>query len=561
MGPRSRVLDVLWLTTAIVASTAWCITASARLSATFDEPTYVRLGLESWRSGTSRKLLDLGTLPLPVHLQTAPLHIWERCRGVPFDCEGDFSRLLPVARLGTLPFWWLLLVMAWSLGRRFAGPWGGRLAVLLVASEPNLLAHASLATTDVPVTAALIALFTHFSASRDHRWLSRVGGTAAWFALAVLTKASGVLFGGIGLLVIGVGSAARVARPLRAWLFARSLWSDLAQVFALGLALTFVYCGSDWSVSPSFVSWAHGLSEGPVKSVLVWLAEHLTVFSNAGVALIRQVRHNIQGHGVFLLDEVAPRAIWHYFPLALSMKAPVPLLLLPILVAVTQQRALANWACRVVVALLLFSLVCRVQTGIRLVLPLLALAAVGFGAAAVEAIRQSSAGRRRALLAATSIGAMWMTAAACQVWPHGLCYTNELWGGTRTGYLCLSDSNYDWGQGLKELAHWQKAHHLADLTVLYYGTDPTFSQLRMHRLDVLPPPGDDPTCVPPALQGRALAVGTSILYGSAREYPWVRPWATYLRHLQPVDRTTTFLIYTFPTEGPYESAVASRSEK
>ena len=47
-------------------------------------------------------------------------------------------------------------------------------------------------------------------------------------------------------------------------------------------------------------------------------------------------------------------------------------------------------------------------------------------------------------------------------------------GGPEHGYLLLSDSNYDWGQGLKELARWQeKRAGPGPLAVCeYFGTDP-----------------------------------------------------------------------------------------
>jgi hypothetical protein len=535
------------------------------LSATFDEPTYIRLGLESWRSGTSRKLLDLGTMPLPAHLQTLPLYLRERWRGQASDTEADMARLLPAARLGTLPFWWLLLITAWVAARRLGGPWASGIAVGFLACEPNLLAHASLATTDIPVTAALLGLFTHFSASRESRWFRRVGLTALWFALAVLTKASGLAFAVLGMIAIEVGQGTAAATTQESCLGSatpfglrmRKLDWRVLPISALGLALAFLYCGSDWEVSPSFVQWGHSLPEGPGKGVVVWVAEHLKIFSNAGVALARQLRHNIQGHGVFLLDQVAPRAVWYYFPLALTMKAPIPLLLLPVVLLASQPKALGNWACRVAVALLLFSFLCRVQTGIRLVLPLIAVAILGLAAASAEALGRMGPGLwHRLLLGGIWAGVAWVAVSAGHLWPHGLCYINELWGGTRLGYHCLSDSNYDWGQGLKELARWQKTHQVRDLTVFYYGTDPTLRQLPMRRLETESPPRDA-SVVPASLRGRAVAVGTTILHGSVRELSWVRPWVEYLQHYEPVDRTTTFLIYRFP-EWTEESAVAAR---
>jgi hypothetical protein len=555
-GGRGWILDGAWLLACVVGSSAWCVSASAHLGATFDEPTYVRLGLESWRTGTSRRLLDLGTMPLPVHATTLPLYAWERWRGEPFDAAKDLDRLLPVARLAVLPFWWVLLVYGWGAGRQRAGPWGGRLAAAFLACEPNLLAHAALATTDVAVTAALVVLLFHFRAGRDGPWWRRVGVPVVFFALAVLCKASGMAFAVIGMAVVDMERRVRSEAGsgwrecLRAALAAvrdPAFRRDLFQIAGLGLVVVFVYCGSDWCVSPSFVEWAQGLPEGPVRSVMIWCADHCRIFSNAGMALVRQVRHNVQGHGVFLDGQVARRAIWYYFPAALSIKATIPILLLPVVLALVRRRALGNWACLAALAFLLFSLVCRVQIGIRLMLPLLALACVGLAAGTATGWQQAETRHRRRILAgAASLACGWMAWSALDVWPHGLCFTNELWGGTACGYRLLSDSNYDWGQGLKELAEWQDHHRAADLDVLYYGTDPALARLPMHSLTWADMHGTEPDEIPKAAEGRTLAVSTTILYGSISEQPNWKPLVTWLRQFQPADRTTTFLIFRFP---------------
>ncbi len=329
----------------------------------------------------------------------------------------------------------------------------------------------------------------------------------------------------------------------------RGFRRDLFQVVGLGLVVVFVYCGSDWCVSPSFVEWAQGLPEGPARTVMAWCADHCRIFSNAGMALVRQVRHNVQGHGVFLDGQVARRAIWYYFPAALSIKATAPMLLLPLLLLLVGRRSLANWACKVVLALLLFSLVCRVQIGIRLMLPLLGLACIGLAAALAGAWqRAGSAGRRSFVTGMATVGCAWMVWSALGVWPHGLCFTNELWGGTAGGYRLLSDSNYDWGQGLKELADWQRGHRAADLDVLYYGTDPALKRLPMRSLSYADLHSTEPDEIPKAAQGRTLAVSTTLLYGSFSEAPQFKLLVTWLRQWRPVDRTTTFFIYRFPPD-------------
>jgi hypothetical protein len=568
-GCESRLLDGVWLVFWIIASSVWCVSAAARLGATFDEPTYIAYGLESWNTGSSKRLLDLGTMPLPAHVQTLPLHLWERWRGESFEPFRDLDRVLPVARVASLPFWWLLLIYGWLASRQIGGAWGGRLAVAFLACEPNLLAHAGLATTDVAVSACLLALLYHFRNGRSGTWWQRILVPAIWFALAVLTKASGLAFGLIGLAMVelehrletsaGTGTwFTRLTASLRA-LFQRPFRRDLLQIWILASIAVFWYCGSDWLPSPSFIAWAKQLPDGPARSGMVWLAEHLRIFSNAGMALVRQFRHNIQGHGVFLLDQVARRAIWYYFPIALSIKSPLPLLILPVLLAAIRLGALRNWACVTALALLLFSLVCRVQTGIRLVLPLIALVVVGLSAALVVARQQLSLGRLRPVLTGSCfLSGAWLVWASVSVWPHGLCYTNEWWGGTANGYHLLSDSNYDWGQGLKELTRWQQDHRVEDLHVVYYGTDTSLWKLPLRPLVVgaLQLGPDD---LPVSAQGHTLAVGTSILYGSvSANFEDLRALAQSLRRLEPVDRTSTFLIYRIPL--PEEIATATDTE-
>ncbi|MGH7134678.1 MAG: hypothetical protein ACREHD_03000, partial [Pirellulales bacterium] len=72
----------------------------------------------------------------------------------------------------------------------------------------------------------------------------------------------------------------------------RSSLRDLIQIGMIGFAVTFVYCGCDWRAEPSFVAWAQTLPAGAGRDALVWLSEHLRIFSNAGEGLIRQVKHN-----------------------------------------------------------------------------------------------------------------------------------------------------------------------------------------------------------------------------------------------------------------------------
>jgi hypothetical protein len=555
--------DWLWFLAWGLASSLWCLTASGQLGATFDEPGDLARGLEWWRTGSHRALLKVGAMPLPMDLDTLPLYLWERWHGKTFDLvNGDLDGPLPWARAGTLVFWWLLLAYGRLAGRHIAGPWGGRLAVALLACEPCLLAHATLATKDIAVSACLLALVYHFTLGREAGWAKRVALPAAWYGAAVLAKASGLVFGPLCLLVVEGDRLARAfgasrampsvepSRLRRLWRAFAPFRKDLTWIMAGGLALCFLYCGCDWAAEPSFVAWARQLPDGPAARCLVWVAEHLTIFTSAGDGLVRQISHNMRGHdGVYLLGHIDRRAIWYYFPLALTMKLSVPLLVLPLVVAVCRPRALANWACLAAAGLLVYSLNCRVQIGIRLVLPLVVLGIVGLAGALVRA-GQAAPNWRRGLMTATACAAMvWTAWGALAVWPYGLCYTNEFWGGTANGYLCLSDSNYDWGQGLKELAAWQRQRHVDRLDVWYFGTDPGLKAPGFHNLPLHALPTRGPADVLDRVRGRYLAVSTTLLHGVYGMFGDVetdtKRAVTFLHTCRPVDRTSTFFIFDF----------------
>lgn len=544
---RERAVDGLWFLFWALLSSWLCLTTAQTIGVTFDEPIYVTRGLERWRTGSVSGLLQLGTMPLPVEVCTLPLYLYERWHGITLDPHSDLVTILPWARAATLVFWWLLLGYGRLLGRCYGGPWGGRLAVALLAAEPCFQAHASLATTDIAITAMLLALVYHFRQGRDASWGWRIGLPALCFATALLAKASGLVFGPLCLLAVEVERLWQQGTPARDWWNrGRALARDLVQIGLIGLGLVFVYCGSDWQPEPSFVKWAHTLPDNTAGRSMVWLSEHLRIFSNAGEGIARQIKHNIRGHGTYLLGASHARAIWYYFPVALAIKLTLPLLLLPLAVVALRPGSLRNGAMAAAAVLLVFSLNCRVQIGIRLVLPLIALTVIGLAAALARILQEDPSRWRRAVgMGIGSVAVCWAVASSWLVWPHSLRFANALWGGTENCYRCLSDSNHDWGQGLPELARWQTERAIEPLAVWYFGTDPRIKQNRWREIPYHILPVEDDQEVLDRAAGSYLAVSTTLLHGQPGLTPSYRRAAAFLRTQPPVDRTATFLIFDF----------------
>lgn len=548
-GGPARV-EVALFAAIVIASSAACIATARGTGPVFDEPIYLNAGLEHWRSGSRHELMRLGTMPLPVDVETLPLFVWERWRGRPIDAEHEMRGILPIARAGNLLFWWVLLIYGWLAARQIAGPWAGILGATLLAGEPIMLGHASLATTDLSLAACTLAFAYHFRTGREGTWRWRVGVPTLWFAGAVLVKASGIFFAPLSMVAIEVerlwpqGGPRRIER-LRAAL--KPMWRDMARIAGWGMLLVLVYCGCDWMPEPSFVEWAKGLPEGSVgRALMLPVAEHLRIFRNGAEPIVRQMRHNLHGQGAegaYLLG-LTGHAFWYYYPVALAIKLTLAPLVMLATLALLSARALRNWALAVAGALLLLSLASRLQIGIRLVLPLVAFLIVGLAAAIVTALRDTHGWRQRLLKAEALAAVAWVAFAALSAWPNEICYTNELWGGTTQGYLYLSDSNYDWGQGVGELERWRQSHRVKLLDVWYFGRDPQIgdSGFRSDRIEQMTFPSAED--VRNWLQGKMLAVSTTMLYGEIRS-PAGLEMMNYLRTQRPVARTTTFLIFDF----------------
>ena len=105
---------------------------------------------------------------------------------------------------------------------------------------------------------------------------------------------------------------------------------------------------------------------------------------------------------------------------------------------------------------------------------------------------------------------------AATIWPDGIRYANELWGGPQKAAPILADANYDWGQGLKDLDRWTAGHGLPTTRVWYYGMDPAMGTgnerlMRLH--DKNEWPVRTPADVANHVRGKVVAVGSSLQYG------------------------------------------------
>ncbi len=546
---RDLWIDLVWLTILAGWCTTWCVTAAAKTGATFDEPFYMEAGLENWRSGKPAKTSTNGVMFLPVKVATAPLYAQENRTGKELS-HAEAIALLPRARMMTLGWLGILILTAMRLGKFAGGPWAGRLAAGLIAADPTFLAHSSLATTDISVTATLMALTLYASTGQGRGWLQRIVLPGFCFGIAVMCKLSALLYGGYILVALEVMyrlASGELAKPAGAGLGAwglkvaktvtRSVLA-VAAIIAVGIGLAILVTGIPDQGTRPMAEVAKSIPRSePLKPRYDRFAEEYDQVPYAVVAFAFQWWHNSSGRPAFLNGTYYPEGCWFHFPVLMAMKIPLPVMVLGLAALLRFRRAFNPF---MVVALVLafVTLTAKLQIGVRLVLPVIAM---GYVAVAVGVVRGfGRCGAWGGLVAVALI-----TATSLWVWPYGLGYLNQLAGGPQAAPDRVSDSNLDWGQGIPDLLEWHKANGEPEIALWYFGTDPLawkppFSPIAPEKAAIAN--GDD---LRQFVGPRILAVGTTVISLHPDAPPSKRAILEYLRTVKPLARTPTFVIYDF----------------
>lgn len=494
---------VLGLALLLYAGLAWDTARST--SATFDEGKHLPVGYMFLRYGDFR--LDPDNPPLARMIAAAPLlatdikvdrndpdllaaRHWEFGHRFLYEWN-DADTLLARGRMAITMLGLLLagVIFLWTRARWGATP--AALAALLCASSPDILAHGSLATTDLAVAFFFFLTIVCFESlmTRVSPW--RILATGASLGCALASKHSAVTL--LPVLALLGFVAVRQGRVRT-----RVLLQSLAVVVAIaGLTIWGVYrCRFSPSVDvaePAPFNWNLRLGNAGAPGTVLRAARDLHLLPEAYLYGFGDMLQRGKGHPAFLFGERREGAFLWYFPATFLLKTPLPLLLLLAAgTAVMLKKGTRNstdpflWIPVVTYAALATSH--GLDIGHRHLLPIYPFLFIIASRCASWPWAAPGAALRRAV-PATGAGAQIL--AALLIHPHHLSYFNVLIGGPSQGYRYLVDSNLDWGQDLKGLKPWLDAHPGPKPKLSYFGTaDPDYYGIAFDRLPgaVLPAP-------------------------------------------------------------------------
>lgn len=466
-------------------------------SITIDEPLHITSGYACLLTGDYRLVEEHP--PLLKMLQAAPLLLAQPPlpdpRTVPGWAESNLIEvarhvvssyrpldpLVTAARVPTLLVAIVLAALVYRWAADLFGPRAGVLALFLCAFDPNLLAHASVAATDLGAAAAILA-----SSYTFWRWLRQRSGPH-WRRMVPAAFVLGMALGvkSTALLLVPVfGLLLLVARPVD-----RPLRAYLGQTVAAG-GLAFLTL---WAIYRFEIGIVPGVPF-PIP-----MPSHL-------LPLQKLQQHLREGHAAFLLGQNYHHGDWRYFPVAFALKTPpltLGLLLWTLYSALSRQlsqRFTGDVSSlpsgRRYLPLLLFPLLYAISSlssginiGYRHLLPLLPFVFIGTSQIVswFHAARPYWRWGGAALL--TGYAAVTLTLS-----PWYLAYFNLFAGGPDGGYRYLVDSNLDWGQTWKALKRYLDARGIQHFWFSHYTiNDPHAYGLEY---DPLPPWPDAPPVLP-----------------------------------------------------------------
>jgi hypothetical protein len=443
--PRSRRR---WLYALLIVvmlgqmATAMVVTA-VQQTPTIDEPVYVGAAVTYVQQHSLRYNPEhppLGKLIMAAGLAFAQPKLDPAFRGnqtalgrhVLYRAGNDPYELMFAARLPMIILTLLFGLVVFAFARDLVGPVGGLLALALYAFSPDVIAHGSLATLDVPAAGFLLTAVWLLWRARGRPLLYLpLAGVALGAALA--TRMS--VLPAVPVLVLLAFLAVKRLRGVAA----------VAGFTAIAVAVVWVtYLAVDPTLrflTPTGMPAVEGLRG---------LAADLMPFPKPYRDGLRiQFGFEEFERSGFLFGRRYEGSLWYYLPAAVLVKTPLGMLVLwaagaVALLAVPRLRIAALYVLLPATVLFAVAMTGSRDFGSRyaIFLPLF----LAVAAAAVLALRWRWAHVTAAALV------LFVAVSSVRTFPYYLPYSNEAFGGPSRTHLHLHDSNVDWGQDLGRLA-------------------------------------------------------------------------------------------------------------
>lgn len=415
---------------------------------TTDEHVHLAWSERFWNSGEDeRDSAGRYASTTPIHVP----HVFLRQRAMSAGVA-DEKGMRFAARVPQLAWLAITLLAAGALAGRLGGPVAARAGVLFAALDPNLTAHASVATTDMALAGSTALALWAAIAQRQQPTALRAAGLGALIGLALTAKFSAILLTPLALGAAFLKANAWSRKAAREFAICLGC-SWLVIVGAYGGSRVFKPLDASPWRSEVFKSLAAAAPRLPVPLPLSFLEgiDRSRARDAAGETPI-----------VAILGQVSQRPLWYYFVAAWALKTPIGLMLvslifLPWLFLNARKRPEFAWLlAHQFVSLLFFSLAFKTQLGFRYTLMLVPITCAMAAAAASIALHSRAMVPLAVLVAGLSV------AETARYWGDPLAFSNALVQPKSKAYLFLANADIDWNQNRNRWDKYRRIEGLPD---------------------------------------------------------------------------------------------------
>jgi 4-amino-4-deoxy-L-arabinose transferase-like glycosyltransferase len=387
-----------------------------------------------------------------------------------------------------------LLTLAFTLvvflaAREWFGDAAGLIALVLAVFDPTILAHSALVTTDIGVSLFFLASIYCFYRYVKHPSIPRLLLAGVVAGLLLATEHSGILLAPMLVLLIGWELVA-APKGTRKHLALRLSGAFVAMV-VLGVVVLWAFYGFRYAARPAGLALSTPLSEfvAPLShfnAAVIMAFAHMHLLPESYLMGLVDVKRMAQYYPTFIFGKVLTHGVLWYFPVVILIKATLGLLALTALsfFAIFTGKLRKGRELAYVLIPCLFYLAVAIAAGMNIgarhLLPALTFVFI-LAAAGITALADSN--KRWAWVGAVLILAH--VGSALAVFPNGMAYANEAWGGPKNTYKLLSDANVDWAQQLYQVKAWQDRNPGEECWFSYFGypvIDPATYGITCHRL-------------------------------------------------------------------------------
>ncbi|MEM5831175.1 MAG: glycosyltransferase family 39 protein [Candidatus Aenigmatarchaeota archaeon] len=373
------------------------------------------------------------------------------------------QKLFP-SRLVVMLFSLLLAIFVFIWSKELYGIEGGIISLLFYILTPEIIAHSSFATLDL-LSTTFIFISTYFFVKmlEKPKNFANVLLSGLFLGFAISTKFSSLLlfliFSSFLIIFFFYNSKKFDIKLFKKYYF------DFLVVLFISIILFYSFYGF------------RDLEIVRIKGIYVVLPK----IAREGLEFT--INHSTSGHSrvfgakIYFFGKRYEDSLWYYYIVAFLIKMPIPILIACFLSIFSSNNFKKEiyLIIPVLIYFFYFSFFVNINIGIRYILPCLPFLFVLLG-------RLSKIKYEKIKLIIVFLF-VWLVIEIILSFPNYISYFNEFVGGSKNGYLFLSDSNLDWGQDIYKLGELSKKIDLV-CGNLFGGITPNLKCLHIDCLDI-----------------------------------------------------------------------------